>query len=138
MVLRNPPAAVGANGQIIYEIFEGRNSVPVYYTSQPIGATAPPYNFTITVSSSTFKATSTYTLRATIAEGTVTRAQGSTPVINGGSTTLSIVALPANGTLPTAGSDELFLLIGLLLAIIAGALLLWRELRLRRNTQLPA
>lgn len=136
-VRQSPVVALNANGQILFEIFEDSNTVPVYAVRQVVGAAAPPYSFSVTVSSSTFKPSHTYILRATLAEGTAVRGQGSVPIANGGSTTLSIVTLPATGTLPMMAGGEIFLLVGLIFALLAGAALLWRELRLRRVARLP-
>jgi hypothetical protein len=93
----------------------------------------PPYRFTLpTVDSSVLnRAGSTYSIQASIALQTSIRFQDSKAYTSGSTTPISIAIHPSTGYLPYTASGDGWLLLGLILASLAGILAGWRWLRLR-------
>jgi hypothetical protein len=93
---------------------------------------APPYRFTLpTVDSSVFgRAGSSYSIQATIALQNSIRFQDS-KAYTPGNNTIAIAIHPSTGYLPYTASGDGWLLLGLILAGLAGILAGWRWLRVR-------
>src|SRR3954469_6891129 len=98
---------------------------------------APPYHFALpAVDSSTFSnAGSTYSIQATIALQTSIRFQDSKAYTPGSTAPITIAIHPSTGYLPYTASGDGWLLLGLILASLAGILAGWRWLRLRPLTR---
>jgi len=94
---------------------------------------APPYHFTLpAVDSATFsRAGSTYSIQATIALQNSIRFQDSKAYTPGNNAAIAIVIHPSTGYLPYTASGDGWLLLGLILASLAGILAGWRWLRVR-------
>src|SRR5215213_2081176 len=94
---------------------------------------APPYHFTLpAVDSSVFsRAGSTYSIQATIALRNSIRFQDSKAYAPGNNTAIAIAIHPSTGYLPYTASGDGWLLLGLILASLAGILAGWRWLRIR-------
>ena len=107
-------------------------------TDTAIGANAlPPYRFTLpTIDSSVLnRAGSTYSIQASIALQTSVRFQDSKAYTPGSTAPISIAIHPSTGYLPYTASGDGWLLLGLILASLAGILAGWRWLRLRPLTR---
>jgi len=93
----------------------------------------PPYRFTLpTVDSSVlYIAGSTYSLQATIALQTSIRFQDSKAYAPDSTAPISIPIHPSTGYLPYTASGDGWLLLGLIMASLAGILAGWRWLRIR-------
>jgi hypothetical protein len=93
----------------------------------------PPYRFTLPdVDNSVFNhAGSTYSIQATIALQTSIRFQDSKAYTPGSTAAISIPIHPSTGYLPYTASGDGWLLLGLILASLAGILAGWRWLRMR-------
>jgi hypothetical protein len=94
---------------------------------------APPYHFALpAVDSSTFNtAGSTYSIQASIALNTSIRFQDSKAYTPGSTAPFTIAIHPSTGYLPYTASGDGWLLLGLILASLAGILAGWRWLRIR-------
>ena len=94
---------------------------------------APPYHFTLpAVESSVFsRAGSTYSIQATIALRNTIRFQDSKAYEPGNNAAVAIAIHPSTGYLPYTASGDGWLLLGLILAGLAGVLAGWRWLRVR-------
>jgi hypothetical protein len=93
---------------------------------------APPYRFTLPeVDSSVFsRAGSTYSIQASIALATSVRFQDSKAYTPGSTGAFAIAIHPSTGFLPYTASGDGWLLLGLILASLAGLLAGWRWLRI--------
>jgi hypothetical protein len=93
----------------------------------------PPYRFTLpAVDSSVLnRAGSTYSIQASIALGTSVRFQDSKAYTPDSTAPISIAIHPSTGYLPYTASGDGWLLLGLILASLAGILAGWRWLRVR-------
>ena len=94
---------------------------------------APPYRYTLpTVDSSLLnRAGSTYSIQASIALRNSIRFQDSKAYTAGNTSPINIAIHPSTGYLPYTASGDGWLLLGLILASLAGMLAGWRWLRLR-------
>jgi hypothetical protein len=97
----------------------------------------PPYHFSLpAVDNSVFShAGSTYSIQATIALQTSIRFQDSKAYTPGSTAPITIAIHPSTGYLPYTASGDGWLLLGLILASLAGILAGWRWLRLRPLTR---
>ncbi|MEO7908292.1 MAG: hypothetical protein ABIV47_01455 [Roseiflexaceae bacterium] len=95
--------------------------------------TAPPYRFTLpTIDNSIFsRAGSTFTIQASIALRKSIRFQDSKAYTPGSTAPVTIAIHPSTGNLPYTASGDGWLLLGLILASLAGLLAGWRWLRMR-------
>jgi hypothetical protein len=94
---------------------------------------APPYKFTLPAVDSSLlnRAGSTYSIRATIALQTSIRFDDSKAYTPGSTGAFAIAIHPSTGYLPYTASGDGWLLLGLILAGLAGILAGWRWLRMR-------
>jgi hypothetical protein len=92
---------------------------------------APPYHFTLpAVDNSIFsRAGSTFSIQASIALATSVRFQDSKAYTPGSTAAIAISIHPSTGYLPYTASGDRWLLLGLILAALAGILAGWRWLR---------
>ncbi len=119
-----------------------RSTVPVACAVMPstIGEnTLPPYHFTLPAVDSTLlnQAGSTYSIQASIALRTSIRFQDSKAYTPGSTAPIAMSIHPATGHLPYTASGDGWLLLGLILASLAGILAGWRWLRVRPLTRQP-
>ena len=130
----------GASGgsRLVVKLLERTSSGAVIeraVTDTAIGENAlPPYRFTLpAVDSSIFnRGGSTFSLQASIALQTSIRFQDSKAYPPSGNTgAISIAIHPSTGYLPYTASGDGWLLLGLILASLAGILAGWRWLRMR-------
>ncbi len=109
-------------------------------TETAIGANAaPPYHFTLPAvdSSMLSRAGSTYSIQASIALQNSIRFQDSKAYAPSNTAPIAIAIHPSTGWLPNTASGDGWLLLGLILASLAGILAGWRWLRIRpRRRQL--
>jgi hypothetical protein len=106
-------------------------------TDTAIGENAlPPYRFNLPVDSSVLnRAGSSYSLQASIALRTSVRFQDSKAYTPDSTAPITISIHPSTGNLPYTASGDGWLLLGLILASLAGILAGWRWLRVRSLTR---
>ena len=129
----------GASGgnRLVVKLLERNSSGAVIeraVTDTAIAENAlPPYRYTLpTVDSAVFThAGSTYSIQATIALQTSIRFQDSKAYTPGSTGPFNIAIHPSTGFLPYTASGDGWLLLGLILAGLAGLLAGWRWLRVR-------
>ena len=129
----------GASGgnRLVVKLLERNSSGAVIeraVTDTAIAENAlPPYRYTLpTVDSAVFThAGSTYSIQATIALQTSIRFQDSKAYTPGSTAPFNIAIHPSTGFLPYTASGDGWLLLGLILAGLAGLLAGWRWLRVR-------
>ncbi|NTU81205.1 MAG: hypothetical protein HGA45_17790 [Chloroflexales bacterium] len=135
------PIPAGSAQKLYYQVF--RNGV-VFQRSAPatdVSTSAAPYRFKVTLNSAEVRAGGSFEIRVRIADsGLFVKADGKqafTPPANGGTLPVTVQLGPGSGKLPGDGSGSGLLAIGIALAALAGALLLWRQRRLRLPTRQP-
>jgi hypothetical protein len=134
-------AGSSGGSRLVVKLLERTSSGAVIeraVTETAIGENAlPPYHFSLpVVDSSTFNhAGSTYSLQASIALRTSVRFQDSKAYTLDSTAPITIPIHPATGYLPYSASGDRWLLLGLILASLAGILAGWRRLRVRPLTR---
>ncbi len=100
----------------------------------------PPYRYTLPAIDSSLlnRAGSTYSLQASIALRTSIRFQDSKTYTVDTASPINIAIHPSTGYLPRTASGDGWLLLGLILASLAGILAGWRWLRIRPQRRQPA
>jgi hypothetical protein len=121
------------SGDILVLSLRNSSNLRSHEQTISVGGQSPPYNFTIDTSN---LANGTYRVVAELGDANRTRRyRGDTTITyNGGDISAGTILMSESpGRIGDTSSGTLRLLIGVVLAALAGLLLLWRRLRIRRR-----